>query len=129
MTRISLLLLSTVLSLFPVSLATSVSTEVQKHIESIKKQYQEYIYYAGPSENITETASTRRIVEAASGTAASASCFYWLDSIPRQGVAAFNTNSTYSVYRNVMDWGAKGECGSKVVPSKYMKPLIPMKNA
>lgn len=35
---------------------------------------------------------------------------YWIANIQRQGVAAFNpTPSTYKVFRNVKDFGAKGQ--------------------
>ena len=33
---------------------------------------------------------------------------FWLESIKHQGVAAFRKNSTYQVFRNVKDFGAKG---------------------
>ena len=33
---------------------------------------------------------------------------YWLEQIKHQGVAPFNTNSSYQVFRNVKDFGAKG---------------------
>lgn len=33
---------------------------------------------------------------------------YWLADISHQGVAAFNPDSTYQVFRNVKDYGAKG---------------------
>ncbi|KAG9228891.1 glycoside hydrolase family 55 protein [Amylocarpus encephaloides] len=33
---------------------------------------------------------------------------FWLDQIKHQGVAAFNPDSTYQVFRNVKDFGAKG---------------------
>lgn len=43
-----------------------------------------------------------------SGTAA-ATDPYWLQDITHQGTAAYNTDpSTYPVFRNVMDYGAKG---------------------
>ncbi|KAJ7702296.1 pectate lyase superfamily protein-domain-containing protein [Mycena rosella] len=43
------------------------------------------------------------------GTAAAADPF-WMQSIKHQGIAAFNPNpSTYQVFRNVMDFGAKGD--------------------
>ncbi|KAJ3986062.1 exo-beta-1,3-glucanase [Lentinula detonsa] len=45
----------------------------------------------------------------ASGTAA-ASDPYWLESITHQGTAAYNADpSSYQVFRNVMDFGAKGD--------------------
>ncbi|WEW54745.1 pectate lyase superfamily protein [Emydomyces testavorans] len=34
---------------------------------------------------------------------------YWLASIKRQGKAAFNTNGNYQVFRNVKEFGAKGD--------------------
>ena len=34
---------------------------------------------------------------------------WWLGSIERQGAAAFNTDSSYKVFRNVRDYGAKGD--------------------
>ena len=33
---------------------------------------------------------------------------YWLEAIQHQGIAPFNTNSSYQVFRNVKDFGAKG---------------------
>ena len=34
---------------------------------------------------------------------------YWLANIKRQGSVAFGSDSSYAVYRNVMDFGAKGD--------------------
>ena len=33
---------------------------------------------------------------------------FWLEDIKHQGVVAFRKNSTYQVFRNVKDFGAKG---------------------
>lgn len=33
---------------------------------------------------------------------------YWVNTITRQGTVAFGSNSSYDIYRNVMDFGAKG---------------------
>ena len=33
---------------------------------------------------------------------------FWLEDIKHQGVAAFSSNSSYQVFRNVKDFGAKG---------------------
>lgn len=33
---------------------------------------------------------------------------YWLEQIDHQGVAAFNADTGYKVFRNVKDFGAKG---------------------
>jgi hypothetical protein len=36
---------------------------------------------------------------------------YWLADISKQGIAAFNSNpGSYKVWRNVKDYGAKGQC-------------------
>jgi glucan 1,3-beta-glucosidase len=34
---------------------------------------------------------------------------YWLQSIKHQGTSAYNPNSNYQVFRNVKDFGAKGD--------------------
>ena len=34
---------------------------------------------------------------------------YWLQNIKHQGTSAFNPNTTYQVFRNVQDFGAKGD--------------------
>ena len=34
---------------------------------------------------------------------------YWLENVKHQGVASFNSNSTYQVFRNVKDYGAVGD--------------------
>lgn len=42
--------------------------------------------------------------------AAAADCSYWMESISHQGIAAFNSNpGSYKVFRNVKDYGAKGD--------------------
>lgn len=38
-----------------------------------------------------------------------ASSSYWVGSIKRQGVAPFNSNADYQVFRNVKEFGAKGK--------------------
>ncbi|KAK4865561.1 hypothetical protein LT330_009349 [Penicillium expansum] len=48
--------------------------------------------------------------ESAVAAAAAADSAYWLADIAHQGVAAFNSNpSGYQVFRNVKDYGAKGD--------------------
>lgn len=34
---------------------------------------------------------------------------YWLQSITHQGTSPYNTASSYAVFRNVKDYGAKGD--------------------
>ena len=38
-----------------------------------------------------------------------ASSSWWMNSITRQGASAFNPDASYQVFRNVMDFGAKGK--------------------
>jgi glucan 1,3-beta-glucosidase len=43
-------------------------------------------------------------------SSSSGSCSYWLENIKHQGIASFNSNpSGYTVFRNVKDYGAKGD--------------------
>lgn len=46
--------------------------------------------------------------QSCSGTA-SPDAPYWMESIKHQGVAPFNGDSSYKVFRNVKDFGAKGD--------------------
>ena len=39
----------------------------------------------------------------------SSSSTYWVANIQRQGTVAFGSNSSYTIYRNVMDYGATGK--------------------
>lgn len=59
--------------------------------------------------------------ESAVAAAAVADTAYWLADIAHQGVAAFNPNpSGYQVFRNVKDYGAKGQhSGIPTTPEKY----------
>lgn len=34
---------------------------------------------------------------------------YWMENIKHQGIASFNNQSTYQIFRNVKDYGAKGD--------------------
>lgn len=43
------------------------------------------------------------------GGTASPSDPYWLETIDHQGTSPFNSNSSYQVFRNVKDFGAKGD--------------------
>lgn len=53
----------------------------------------------------TQSNSTHHV-----NTLATSSCSYWLENISHQGLAAFNSNpSGYQVFRNVKDFGAKGD--------------------
>ena len=63
----------------------------------------------------TSAALPHRPVAAATKTKAPAkptanpACSYWYENLKHQGIAAFNTNASYVVYRNVKDYGAVGD--------------------
>jgi len=92
---------------------------VQQAAAAMAEAYKQYIGYApsvtaaavaaGPSVDAlrkTKTSTT------SSATPTSTACSYWLDEIKHQGVAAFNSNTNYTVYRNVKDYGAVGMVAS-----------------
>nr|POE99422.1 glucan 1,3-beta-glucosidase [Quercus suber] len=57
--------------------------------------------------NVTAKQPSTAAIHATSG-----SCSYWMENIAHRGIAAFNSNpSGYKVFRNVKDYGAKGDGG------------------
>ncbi|KAF8847257.1 pectin lyase-like protein [Acephala macrosclerotiorum] len=63
--------------------------------------------FTNASTTLTTTTSTSAKVP---GAAAVTAAPYWLEGIKHQGISAFNTNSSsYQVFRNVKDFGAKGD--------------------
>lgn len=47
-----------------------------------------------------------------SGLASLANAHFWLESIGHVGTAPYNPDPTYRVFRNVKDFGAKGDGGA-----------------
>lgn len=89
------------------------SPAVDELASSALAPFEQYTSVEALSEIITPAASIQtgntNIQAAVSGEAA-ADTAYWLADIAHQGVAAFNPNpSGYTVFRNVKDYGAKGE--------------------
>ena len=64
--------------------------------------------YSGDNSSIT-TFNNANFSSSTSGNATGSGAPFWLEQIKHQGTAAFNTNSTYKVFRNVKDFGAKGD--------------------
>lgn len=67
------------------------------------------------SSSITSSASLSASTTSSSSTSSSSSsasalpsCYYWLENIDHQGISAFGP-SDYAVFRNVKDYGAKGD--------------------
>jgi glucan 1,3-beta-glucosidase len=97
--------------------------EVDDIISAAMRPFEQYTDFDAP----TEIASIAPAVETGAPVAqdviieaASADTAYWLADIAHQGKAAFNTNpSGYTVFRNVKDYGAKGEHPMVMIPSSY----------
>jgi glucan 1,3-beta-glucosidase len=97
--------------------------EVDDIISAAMSPFEQYTAFDAP----TETASIAPAVETEAPVAqdviieaASADTAYWLADIAHQGKAAFNSNpSGYTVFRNVKDYGAKGEHPMVMIPSSY----------
>ncbi|KAK0301952.1 hypothetical protein LTR01_009060 [Friedmanniomyces endolithicus] len=82
--------------------------EVEGYVQSMLGEFNHYTRYPGPSPTYWKHPSPRPTKPAPSPPANS--CAYWLENIKHQGIAAFNPSpSTYQVFRNVKDFGAKGD--------------------
>ena len=64
--------------------------------------------YAGDNSSITAF-NNGNLSSSASDNNTESSSPFWFEQIKHQGTAAFNRNSTYQVFRNVKDFGAKGD--------------------
>lgn len=74
-----------------------------------------YTHFPGSKQN-SSGATTQSMLQSLS--VATVDSPYWLANIAHQGLAAFNSNpSTYTVFRNVKDYGAVG----KLSPTKCLK--------
>lgn len=50
-------------------------------------------------------------IEAALATAQVNATAYWMDGIAHNGIASFNSDKSYTIFRNVKDYGAVGDGG------------------
>ncbi|KAI4722175.1 glucan 1,3-beta-glucosidase [Aureobasidium sp. EXF-10727] len=79
--------------------------EVSQYLSAIESEFS--AWYHGPRPTITRPTQAPQPFHSPTPTA---SCAYWLEDIKHQGIAAFNSDpSTYQVFRNVKDFGAKGD--------------------
>ncbi|KXT07061.1 hypothetical protein AC579_5873 [Pseudocercospora musae] len=89
--------------------------EVEQYVDSALQQYFPYTHYPGPSRSWWQ-----RFPKGGPRPAMAPHpkpdnnpadpCYFWMEDIKHQGVAAFNSNpSAYRVFRNVKDFGAKGD--------------------
>ena len=88
--------------------------EVQAAVGSQLHEFSKYTAYAGPTGTAkavalapTPKVLAQVLVQQAAAAVATATP-YWYETITHQGKAAFNSNSTYQIFRNVKSYGAKG---------------------
>jgi glucan 1,3-beta-glucosidase len=98
-------------------LATTALSEYQYQIpwvESIVRsatcQFNPWITYHGPTSTKfpfpgSQSTGTQQTIPSPTAS----TCSYWMEEIQHQGIAAFNPNASYQVFRNVKDYGAKGD--------------------
>lgn len=48
-------------------------------------------------------------------TATAIQAAYWMEQVPHRGISSFNPDSTYTIFRNVRDYGAKGDGGRQTL--------------
>ncbi|KAH0372502.1 glycoside hydrolase family 55 protein, partial [Aureobasidium melanogenum] len=78
--------------------------EVSHYISAIESEFS--AWYHGPRPTIPHPTHPPNPFH----SPAPSVCAYWLEDIKHQGIAAFNPSpSTYQVFRNVKDFGAKGD--------------------
>lgn len=51
---------------------------------------------------------------------------YWMEDIHRQGIAPFNPSRDYKIFRNVKEYGAKGDGGTVIAISGGTTTLLTM---
>lgn len=88
---------------------------VQKNIAQQLSSFSLYTAYEGPTgtalaivASSSAAAAPKAKVNAAAVPVPAAAYPYWYETIAHQGKAAFNTNTGYTVFRNVKTYGAKG---------------------
>ncbi|KAK0252307.1 hypothetical protein LTS09_012652 [Friedmanniomyces endolithicus] len=82
--------------------------EVDEYVHSMLGEFDHWTHYPGPSPTYWHHPSPRPTKPVPPKP--TNQCAYWLADIKHQGIAAFNpAPSTYQVFRNVKDFGAKGD--------------------
>lgn len=57
--------------------------------------------------------------------AAAVKADFWMNEVEHQGLASFNPDKSYQVFRNVKDFGAKGDGGWLSICLSFRFPLRP----
>ncbi|KAK0642444.1 Glucan 1 [Lasiodiplodia hormozganensis] len=90
--------------------------EVQDMVDGMLDQFKQYATFQGadkaplPIDPHAEAPTNLNGTAVVAKRQTSSYCApYWLENIKHQGKAAFNSNSTYAVFRNVKSYGAKGD--------------------
>ncbi|KAL0260589.1 hypothetical protein SLS55_004279 [Diplodia seriata] len=90
--------------------------EVQDMVDGMLDQFKEYATFQGadkaplsinPHAESATSPNASTVIQKRATTPYCAP--YWLENIKHQGKAAFNSNSSYVVFRNVKSYGAKGD--------------------
>ena len=82
--------------------------EVSSYVASVQSLFAPYTTGPRPSTRKTTTKTSTTTSSTPTSTPTS-SCSFWMENIAHQGYAAFNANpSSYTVFRNVKNFGAKG---------------------
>jgi glucan 1,3-beta-glucosidase len=95
-------------SIFALATASTslVIPELQSAASVAISRFAPAVTYSGPTGSATSV--LHQTVAAATPSPTPSCAPYWLETIKHQGVAAFNSNSGYEVFRNVKSYGAKG---------------------
>jgi glucan 1,3-beta-glucosidase len=94
---------------------------VESVVHSATSEFTPFITYDGPTGSGYSFPSPRPTgTQQPTPSPTTSACSYWMEEIEHQGVAAFNPNATYQVFRNVKDYGAKGNGVSDDTGLLYM---------
>lgn len=87
--------------------------QIQEAIKAQNLLFSKYVTYSGPvgAAQVEAQQTLARFNNLA--VTPQAASPYWYESIAHQGVAAFNTQSGYKVFRNAKAYGAKGSVESR----------------
>ena len=88
-------------------IATSFLAVASLHVRALGIP-RDILAYSSGNSSITALSSAD-ISSSTAGNNTGSGAPFWLEHIKHQGTAAFNKNSTYQVFRNVKDFGAKGD--------------------
>ena len=100
----SLLLLASSAGAFHTPVGEPPIPEIINAVNEMLSQFSQYVHYNGPARHVPAPF-------AKPAAQVTPNPPYWLEQIKHQGVAAFNPNPSYQVFRNVKDFGAQGQAG------------------